>query len=140
MRTPEVIPGADERQLLVSQIGKLASKTATPDPELYAMMYVSVHGKLPAEHWRHVRNMAAVQIELVTNTADVGNQEHLVIRAIRSMLVPQINRLRAFKEGWYYSSPAFRAALEDVSQLQQGHYKHDRPSKKFLKDYENNRH
>lgn len=139
MSQPETIPGADERQMLIKKIGKLASKADAPDPELYAMMYVSIQEKLPREQWRHLRNMAAVQIELVTNIADADNNQYLMIKSIGSMLVPQINRLRSFKEGWYHRSPEFRAAFEDVGALQQQHYRHDRPSNKLLYAHENHR-
>jgi hypothetical protein len=137
MSTPEIIPGADDRQLLVSQIGELAFKTEAPDPELYAMMYLSTRPGISTMNWRHLRNTAAVQYELVTNTTDLTDEEALVIRAIGSLLRPQINRLRKFKEGWHYSSPAFRTAFEDVCALQQKHYLHDRPSKKLMAHHEN---
>lgn len=140
MRTSESMPDPAGRAVLRRKIENTAAKAEAPDPELYAMMYLSTREGVRRENWRHLRNMAAVQIEYVTNPADTAPGAELAIRAIRSMLIPQIRHLRGFKDGWFYRSSEFRAAFEDVCAIQEKHYQHDRPSKKLLKAHENNRH
>lgn len=133
--SPELIPNLEHRGLLINRIGRLASKTYihAPDPELYAMLHVSMPpGRLPLEQWCHVRNMAAVEFELVTNKEEATDEHTEILRAIEADIEPQLTRLRSFKDGWHYRSPAFRAALKDVGTIQQRLYRRDRPSNKVL--------
>jgi hypothetical protein len=133
--SPELIPNQEQRVVLVNRIGRLASRTYihAPDPELYAMIDISLPaGKIPLEQWCHVRNMAAVEFELVTNKEEATDEHTEILRAIEAHIEPHLTRLRSFKDGWHYRSPAFRAALQDVGIIQQKLYRRDRPSNKVL--------
>ncbi len=100
MSGPEIIPSVEQRQWLVNRIGRVAAGLKATDPELLAMMHLSVdiQAGVRVEGWRHLRNMAAIHYELVSSAPD---------EIIQAILRPQLTRLKSFREGWHHRSPKY---------------------------------